>query len=101
MKTKLQTSEAGSELVLLSWCETGTSKPEAAAEEAYAAIAEACGVRGSAPIQERVFGDLAAAPAIARGRARALRNLDAVERPARALRGGLARRPLPGWPEST
>ncbi len=72
MKTKLQTSEAGSELVLLSWCETGTSEPEAAAEEAYAAIAEACGVRGSAPIQERVFGDLAAAPAIARGRARAL-----------------------------
>ena len=63
MKTKLQTSEAGSELVLLSWCEEpGTSEPEAAAEEAYAAIAEACGVRGSAPIQERVFGDLAAAP---------------------------------------
>jgi len=72
VKTGLTTSAAGSELVLLSWCETGARAPEAAAEEAYAAIAAACRSHGGVALQERVFGDLAAAPAIASGRARAL-----------------------------
>jgi hypothetical protein len=64
--------EAGSELLLLSWNEAEARPPEVVAEEAYAAIDEACRSRGSAPLQERVFGDLSAAPALARGRARAL-----------------------------
>jgi len=73
VRTKLKTSDVGSELVLLSWGETHARSPEAAAEEAYAAIAEACGSRESSPLQERVFGDLSAAPAVATGRDRALR----------------------------
>jgi enamine deaminase RidA (YjgF/YER057c/UK114 family) len=59
--------------VLLSWGETDARPPETAAEEAYAAIDEACRSRGAAPLQERVFGELSAAPATASGRARALR----------------------------
>ena len=73
MQAGLRTSDVGSELVLLSWRETQARPPETAAEEAYAAIDEACRSRGAAPLQERVFGELSAAPATARGRARALR----------------------------
>jgi enamine deaminase RidA (YjgF/YER057c/UK114 family) len=72
VRTRLRSSDVGSDLLLLSWGETDGRSPEAAAEEAYAAIDEACRSRESAPLQERIFGDLSAAPAIARGRARAL-----------------------------
>jgi enamine deaminase RidA (YjgF/YER057c/UK114 family) len=72
VETRLKASDVGSDLTLLSWLESGARPPEAVAEEAYAAIDEVCRLRGSAPVQERVFGDLSSAPAIARGRARAV-----------------------------
>jgi enamine deaminase RidA (YjgF/YER057c/UK114 family) len=45
---------------------------EPAAEEAYATIDGFLRSRGAVPVQERVFAELQAAPALARGRARAV-----------------------------
>ncbi len=71
--TRLKSSGAGRDLLLLTWAEGRASlPPERSAEEAYAAIDEACRERGCVPVQERVFGDLSAGPAVARGRARAV-----------------------------
>jgi enamine deaminase RidA (YjgF/YER057c/UK114 family) len=71
--TRLKASGAGRDLLLLTWVEAGGPRPaERSAEEAYAAMDEACRERGCVPVQERVFGDLSAAPAVARARAHAL-----------------------------
>ena len=67
----LKTSSVGTDLVLMTWV-GGPRSAEEAAEEAYASLVAALWERGCAPVQERVFGDLAAAPAVARGRARAV-----------------------------
>jgi enamine deaminase RidA (YjgF/YER057c/UK114 family) len=66
----LSVTESGSDLTLLTWTSAigGRSSSEQA-EEAYASLNEAVVQHGAVPIQERVFGDLAAAPAVARGRA--------------------------------
>ncbi len=93
MITRLRASEAGSELLLLSWNETEARPPETVAEEAYAAIDEACRSRASAPLQERVFGDLSAAPALARGRARALRGSPLWSVPPTFVQGSPVGRP--------
>jgi enamine deaminase RidA (YjgF/YER057c/UK114 family) len=67
----LKASAVGSELTLVSW--SGVARDvELAAEEAYAEIDSLLRGRGSVPVQERVFADLQAAPAVARGRARAV-----------------------------
>ncbi len=64
-------SEVGDDLVLLTW--SGDERPAAqAAEPAYRAIVRSLRERGCVPVQERVFCDLAAAGAVAVGRARAL-----------------------------
>jgi enamine deaminase RidA (YjgF/YER057c/UK114 family) len=61
----------GSQLTLVTW--TGGAHPaEAAAEQAYAAIDSLLRERRSVPVQERVFAELQAAPAVARGRAHAV-----------------------------
>jgi enamine deaminase RidA (YjgF/YER057c/UK114 family) len=66
---ELKTSAVGSDLALVTWPgATGATEP--AAEEAYAAIDALLRSRGCVPVQERVFGDLQAAPALARARAR-------------------------------
>ena len=71
--SNLKTSGIGRDLALVTWVGTGGSGPvEHAAEEAYASIDAALRERGCVPVQERVFGDLQAAPALARGRARAV-----------------------------
>jgi enamine deaminase RidA (YjgF/YER057c/UK114 family) len=67
----LRASTVGSELTLVTWSRRARDT-ESAAEEAYAAIDALLRERGSAPVQERVFAELQAAPAIARGRARAV-----------------------------
>jgi enamine deaminase RidA (YjgF/YER057c/UK114 family) len=67
----LTASTVGSELTLVTWSRRARDA-ESAAEEAYAAIAALLRERGSAPVQERVFADMQVAPAIARGRARAV-----------------------------
>jgi enamine deaminase RidA (YjgF/YER057c/UK114 family) len=55
----------------LTW--TGEARAlEPAAEEAYATIDAFLRARGAVPVQERVFAELQAAPALARGRARAV-----------------------------
>ena len=69
----LKTSEIGRDLALVTWVGTGAPGPvERAAEEAYASIDAALRERGCVPVQERAFGDLQAAPGLARGRARAV-----------------------------
>jgi enamine deaminase RidA (YjgF/YER057c/UK114 family) len=65
----LRTSAVGSDLTLVTWPgSTGATEP--AAEEAYAAIDALLRTRGCVPVQERVFGDLQALPALTRARAR-------------------------------
>jgi enamine deaminase RidA (YjgF/YER057c/UK114 family) len=71
LEANLKTSGVGTDLVWMTWV-GGPQSPERAAEEAYASIDAALRERGSAPVLERVFGDLAAAPGVARGRARAV-----------------------------
>jgi enamine deaminase RidA (YjgF/YER057c/UK114 family) len=67
----LRSCTAGSELTLVTWSGVmGALEP--LAEEAYAAIDALLRERGSVPVQERVFAELQAAPAVARARARAL-----------------------------
>jgi enamine deaminase RidA (YjgF/YER057c/UK114 family) len=71
VETRLRATTVGSELTLVTW--TGGAHPaEAAAEQAYTAIDSLLRERGSVPVQERVFAELQAAPALARGRARAV-----------------------------
>jgi enamine deaminase RidA (YjgF/YER057c/UK114 family) len=71
--SSLKTSGVGRDLALVTWVGTGGPGPvERAAEEAYAAIDAALRERGCVPVQERAFGDLQAAPGLARGRARAV-----------------------------
>ena len=68
-------SETGRDLVLLTWG-GGTGLAAASPEQAregYQALAEAVRERGCVPLQERVFGDLQAAPLVARAREQALR----------------------------
>jgi enamine deaminase RidA (YjgF/YER057c/UK114 family) len=67
----LKTNAVGSDLTLVTW-PGGTRAVEPAVEEAYAAIDALLRARGCVPVQERVFGDLQAAPAVARARARAV-----------------------------
>ncbi len=67
----LRASTVGSELTLVTW--SGVARDvESAAAEAYAAIDSLLRERGAAPVQERVFAELSAAPAVTRGRARAV-----------------------------
>jgi enamine deaminase RidA (YjgF/YER057c/UK114 family) len=68
----LSVTESGSDLTLLTWTGTVGRSTEELAEQAYGALNEALVDHGSVPIQERIFGELASAPAIARGRARAV-----------------------------
>jgi enamine deaminase RidA (YjgF/YER057c/UK114 family) len=82
----LRTSTIGSELTMVTWSRRARDA-ESAAEEAYAAIAEILRERGSAPVQERVFAELQAAPAIARGRARAVGGAGGWEAPPTAIEG--------------
>jgi enamine deaminase RidA (YjgF/YER057c/UK114 family) len=64
-------SLVGSELTLVTW--SGSARAlETASEEAYAAIDSLLRERGSVPVQERVFAEREAGPALARGRARAV-----------------------------
>jgi enamine deaminase RidA (YjgF/YER057c/UK114 family) len=67
----LKASAAGGELTLVTWTGGGRAA-EPAAEEAYEAIASLLRERGSVPVQERLFVELAAVPAVVRGRARAV-----------------------------
>ncbi len=67
----LKASAAGGELTLVTWT-GGARAVEPAAEEAYGAIDSLLRERGCVPVQERVFAELAAAPAVARGRSRAV-----------------------------
>jgi enamine deaminase RidA (YjgF/YER057c/UK114 family) len=82
----LRTSTVGSELTLVTWSRRARDS-ESAAEEAYAAIDALLRERGSVPVQERVFADLQAAPAIARGRARAVGAAQEWEAPPTAVEG--------------
>jgi enamine deaminase RidA (YjgF/YER057c/UK114 family) len=71
--SNLMASGVGRDLALLTWAgSSGSQSAEDAAAEAYASIDAALRERGCVPLQERVFGDLGAAPAVARGRARAV-----------------------------
>jgi enamine deaminase RidA (YjgF/YER057c/UK114 family) len=71
LEAGLRASTVGSELTLVTWSRRARAT-EAAAEEAYAAIDSLLRERGAVPVQERVFAELQAAPAVARGRARAV-----------------------------
>jgi enamine deaminase RidA (YjgF/YER057c/UK114 family) len=67
----LKASTVGSDITLVTWS-GGSREAEPAAEEAYAAIDSLLRERGSVPVQERAFVELASAPAVARGRSRAV-----------------------------
>ena len=69
----LSVTESGSDLTLLTWTGVGGTCPTSEeAEKAYASIDVALREHDVVPIQERIFGDLEAAPCVAKGRARAL-----------------------------
>jgi len=69
----LSVTESGSDLTLLTWTGTTAGRPSSEqAEHAYACLNEALVDHGTVPIQERIFGDLESAPAVARGRAEAV-----------------------------
>jgi enamine deaminase RidA (YjgF/YER057c/UK114 family) len=71
VEAELRANTVGSDLTLVTW--SGRARPvETVAEEAYAAIDTLLRERGSVPVQERVFAELQAAPAVARGRTRAV-----------------------------
>ncbi len=82
----LRTSTVGSELTLVTWSRRARDS-ESAAEEAYAAIDALLRERGSTPVQERVFAELQVAPAVARGRARAVGAAKGWEAPPTAVEG--------------
>ena len=86
MGADLKASTVGRELTLVTWSRRARDA-ESAAEEAYAAIDALLRERGSAPVQERVFGDLQVAPAVARGRARAVGDTSGWEAPPTAVEG--------------
>jgi hypothetical protein len=71
----LKTSALEGDLTLVTW-PGATRAVEPAVEEAYAAIDALLRSRGCVPVQERVFGDLAAMPGVARARARAVGGAD-------------------------
>jgi enamine deaminase RidA (YjgF/YER057c/UK114 family) len=69
----LSVTESGSDLTLLTWtCTMGGRATSEQSELAYRSLNEALVEHGTVPIQERVFGDLESAPAVARGRAQAV-----------------------------
>lgn len=69
----VRVSEAGRDLVLLTWTGPSPAGREAdTAEQAYASLAAVLRERGCVPVQERVFGDLQAAAGVTLGRQRAL-----------------------------
>jgi enamine deaminase RidA (YjgF/YER057c/UK114 family) len=70
-RARASVSSVGSELTLVTWSGPAHSL-ETASEEAYAAIDSLLRERSSVPIQERVFAERSAGPALARGRARAV-----------------------------
>jgi enamine deaminase RidA (YjgF/YER057c/UK114 family) len=71
VEAELRANTVGSDLTLVTW--SGRARPvERAVEEAYIAIDTLLRERGAVPVRERVFADLQAAPAVARGRARAV-----------------------------
>jgi enamine deaminase RidA (YjgF/YER057c/UK114 family) len=70
-RTRPSASSVGSELTLVTWSGSADAV-ETAAEEAYAAIDSLLRERGSVPVQERVFAERTAGPALVRGRARAV-----------------------------
>jgi enamine deaminase RidA (YjgF/YER057c/UK114 family) len=73
--SNLTTRGMGTDLALVTWVGRGCSGTvEDAAGEAYASIAASLRERGCVPVQERAFGDLHAAPSLARGRERAVGN---------------------------
>jgi enamine deaminase RidA (YjgF/YER057c/UK114 family) len=88
----LRANTVGRDLALVTWSRRARDT-EAAAEEAYAAIAELLRERGCVPVQERVFAEMPAAPALARGRARAVGSSSGWEAPPTAVEGA----PV-GWP---
>ena len=67
----LKACTVGSELTLVTW-PGGARDVESTAAQAYAAIDSLLRERGAVPVQERVFAELQAAPALARGRARSV-----------------------------
>ena len=69
----LSVTDSGSDLTLLTWTGVGGLRPTSEeAEKAYASLDAALREHDVVPIQERVFGNLQAAPDVARGRDRAL-----------------------------
>jgi enamine deaminase RidA (YjgF/YER057c/UK114 family) len=82
----LRASTVGTELTLLTWSRRARATEEAA-EEAYAAIASLLRERGAVPVQERVFAELQAAPAVARGRARTVGSAEEWAVPPTAVEG--------------
>ena len=69
----VRTSEIGRDIVLITWVGGGAAcQPADSAEAAYRAVARALQDRGCVPVQERVFGDVRLARAVAAARARAL-----------------------------
>ncbi len=69
----LSVSETGSELALLTWSAGGAVlSTDAQAAEGYAALDRALATGGWTAVQERVFGELTAAPSLSRARAEAL-----------------------------
>jgi enamine deaminase RidA (YjgF/YER057c/UK114 family) len=66
-------SEGVSDLLLLTWANAGAARPASdQVEEAYRTMNGALRESGAVVLQERVFGELQAAPHVARSRARAL-----------------------------
>ena len=96
MDSNLKASGVGTDLVLRDVGGRGARPVEQAAEEAYASIDAALRERGCVPVQERVFGDLAAAPAGGAGRGARGREPARLGRAADVRRGlaGRPRRPL-------
>jgi enamine deaminase RidA (YjgF/YER057c/UK114 family) len=88
----LRSSTVGSELTLITWAGRARAT-EPAAEEAYRAIAALLRERGAVPVQERVFAELQAAAAVARGRARAVGGSPEWAAPPTSIEGA----PV-GWP---
>jgi enamine deaminase RidA (YjgF/YER057c/UK114 family) len=88
----------GTDLVLLTWVGGAVSRSvEAEAEQAYARLDGELRRLGCVPVQERAFGDLDSAAALARGRARALGASSGWDVPATFVEGApVGRRGLAG-----
>ncbi len=72
----LYVSEGRTDLLLLSWNRARRGNLIAQAEQVYGDIDEVLREQGAVPLQERIFGSLAAAPCVALGRSRALARSD-------------------------